>query len=291
MPATIQNSVVTYPPFPIVPEPEKVVIANAYNVKAQSYRENKEEQFIGLINETMQSTATHLKNNVNTEVAIERDSFFVNRDPYVDSLLIKHNASHVLLITHFDAYFVQTDVEVTETETGKSREAFYDIVVDIGYLLQSQYDQKFDTIISARRQHSSRSVLSGLLAAGPNIVSNQEDALEGVHVNTELLMRCFTRGSETKTRTLYVSKEFEAVDDAIEAMDYAGAFAVSEKLANAKDPKIASMAYYNCAVLLERMGTFEKVKVYLEESLRLRPGFADAQVMLEDYRFQPKPAK
>jgi tetratricopeptide (TPR) repeat protein len=287
-PSVIQNTIVTYPPHQMVPGPGKLFVANGYDVKAHSYRNNKDVQFVGLIEETMNTLADALSREFASPVSAEPGLSIVSvkADSCWQALFNKHEATHGVTITHFDAYFDQTDIEVTETESGKERKAFYDIVVDIGYSLRGLDDERFDTIISVRKPHSSRNVVSGLLAAGPSIVENQDDALEGVHANVELYMRCFFPGSDVRKRFLYVTKEFENVGDAFNSMDYSDALAVCEKLADSSDAKIAAKANYNCAVLLERMGDYEKVKPYLQESLRLQPGFVDAQVMLQDYHFQ-----
>lgn len=281
MPTVLQNTIITYPPHPVVPVPEKLVVANLFDVNAQNYRDNKDELFVKLIEETVKRTATVLGEGL--EVSASTEPGLIR---HADSLLTIQQASHGIFITTFNAYFDQTHVEVTKTETGKEREAFYDIVVEIGYSMRGPGVQQFDTLIVARRHHSSRSVLSGLLAAGPNIVSNRDDALEGAYVNVDLYAKCFFEGREARARWLYVKKDFEAVGQAIQRSDYEAAFQASEKMTEAKDPKVSAKAYYNCAVLLEQMGRYEKVKPYLQESLRIQSTFADAREMLRDYWHQ-----
>lgn len=281
LPTVLQNTIITYPPHPVVPVPEKLVVANLFDVKAQNYRDNKNELFVKLIEETVNRTATVMGEGFEVPASAEPDLI-----RYADSLLARQQASHGIFITKFNAYFDQTHMEVTKTETGKEREAFYDIVVEIGYSMRGPGVQQFDTVIVARRNHSSRSVLSGLLAAGPNIVSNRDDALEGALVNVDLYAKCFFDGRETRARWLYVKKDFEAVDHAVQRSDYEAAFQASEKLTENRDPKISAKAYYNCAVLLEQMGRYEKVKPYLQESLRIQSTFDDAREMLRDYWHQ-----
>lgn len=281
LPTTLQNTIITYPPHPVVPVPEKLVVANLADVKAQNYRDNKDELFVKLIEETMSRTAEVLGEGFETAAIVEP-----GLTSNADSVMEKQQATHGVFITNFNAYFDQTHVEVTKTETGKEREAFYDIIVEIGYSMRSAGQAPFDTLIVARRHHSSRSVLSGLLAAGPNIVSNRGDALEGALVNVDLYAKCFFEGRETRARWLYVKKEFEAVGNAVQRSDYEAAFQASEKLTENKDPKISARAYYNCAVLLEQMGRYEKVKPYLQESLRIQSNLADAREMLWDYGHQ-----
>lgn len=281
LPTVLQNTIITHPPHPVVPAPEKLVVANLFDVKAQNYRDNKDELFVKLIEETMNRIAEALGEGFETAAIVEP-----GLTSNADSVMEKQQVTHGVFITNFNAYFDQTHVEVTKTETGKEREAFYDIVVEIGYSMRGPGVQQFDTVIVARRHHSSRSVLSGLLAAGPNIVSNRDDAFEGTLVNVDLYAKCFFEGRETRARWLYVKKDFEAVGHAVQRSDYEAAFQASEKLTENRDPKISAKAYYNCAVLLEQMGRYEKVKPYLQESLRIQSTFDDARDMLRDYWHQ-----
>ncbi|HEY4654021.1 MAG TPA: hypothetical protein VIH22_05885, partial [Cyclobacteriaceae bacterium] len=209
MPAVIQNTIVTYPPRPVEPRPSKLIVANGFDVRSKGYRGNKELQFLGLVDETTRAAAAALEREFLSPVTVEPGLLIKphDADSSLQALFAEHAATHGVIITHFDAYFSQTEVEVTETDTGKEREAYYDIVVDIGYSMRDLENHRFDTIITARKQHSSRSVVSGLLAAGPNIVENHEDALEGVHANVGMYMRCFFRGSDVRQRFLYVTKE------------------------------------------------------------------------------------
>lgn len=287
VPTVLQNTIVTYPPWQVEPRPSRLFVANAHDVQSKSYRTNKEVQFLGLVEETMRATGTALGQEFLSPVTVVPGLSIpaYGQDSSLASLFEMHGATHGVIINHFDAYFVQTEVIVTETDDGKDREAFYDIVVDIGYSMMDRDNNRLDTIISARRQHSSRSVLSGLLAAGPSIVDNPEDALEGVHANVEMYLRCFFKGSDVRDRLLHVTKEFAAVGEAFMLSDYPAALAASEQIVSG-DPSIAAKARYNCAVLLERMGDYERVKPYLQEALQLQPTLIEAQQMWRDYKFQ-----
>jgi hypothetical protein len=129
--------------------------------------------------------------------------------------------------------------------------------------------------------------LSGLLAAGPNIVANANDARESTRANVDFYMRSFFERSEERYRPLFVKKEFDKVDAAIKLSDYALAFAESEKKIASKRNEIKSKGYYNCAVLLERKQEYVKAKAYLEEALKYYE-LPQARSMLFDYRHQPK---
>jgi hypothetical protein len=283
IPMVMQTTVPTFPWYQMEQKAEKITITNTYNVKAQSYRENKEVLFNNLISLASEKLKQELEKRTTATITVTpyQDTLQLS----IDTLFAQSDASYGIFIKFFDASFDQTEVVVTKTETGKEREAFYDIVVSIRYEIRSDSQKPFDTVITVRRFHSSRMVLSGLLAAGPSIVSNEDDAREGVLTNVDLYLRNFFSGTESRSRFLYVKKEFEDVGIAVNQNDYPRAFEACEKLADAKDSQIASRAYYNCAVLLEKMEDYGKVKAYLRESLKIQHS-TQASEMLKDYQFQ-----
>lgn len=200
------------------------------------------------------------------------------------NLMTAYNATHAILITSFNIYFEQTDVVVTQHEGGgKSREAFYDMVAEIGYSFRDQKGPLYDTLISLRKFHSSRAVISGQLAAGPNIVSNTEESVGGVEANVETYLRSFFPGEDMRSRFLFVTKEFKAVGTALKNLDYKKAFDLSEKLSTSMDNLIAARAYFNCAVLLEYERNYESAKIYLQEALK-RNTLQEAEMMFLDYQ-------
>jgi hypothetical protein len=205
-------------------------------------------------------------------------------DSSVRKLMTAQSASHAIIINSFNTSFEQTHVDVTVDDDGsKNRQAFYDIIVDVGYTLHNWSGRQFDTLISARRFHSSRSVLSGLLAAGPNIVSNSEDAADGIYANVDMYLKSFFRGHESRTRSTLSSKELKEVPLLIQSQQYDKAFELCESLMSSSSPTVAAKAAYNCAVLLEFMERYNEVKYYLLESQK-RTNLFQAQVMLDDYR-------
>ena len=288
LPFIVQNSVISYPPYPVNPAPEKFFIANGYNVSAHSFRDNKEEQFTALVKEVMTSLDTTLEREFNVPVDVEPGLSIlpVNTDSCIQALFKKHVATHGVIVTHLDAFFNKTDVIVTETENGKEREALYDIVVNIGYSFRNTKNERFDTVISVRRHHSSRLVLSGLLAAGPNIVKNDADARGGLVANVDSYMGCFVQKPVLRLRRLHVRNEFKEVGRAFKMMNDLDARIALLELSESEDVQTAAKANYNYAVLLERSGDYDKVKPFLVEALRLQPNFSHAKQMLKDYPHQ-----
>jgi hypothetical protein len=279
---TITSTIPTLPTRQFKIPPQKIVVGNAYDITKADVRNNKEQLFGELINLTVR----HASNEINRRSEIPAsfvEGLTVRNDSSINALMTEQLASHAIIIKSFNAYFEQTDVVVTETESGKNREAFYDIIVDIRYAFHSWSGHQFDTLISVRKFHSSRTVLSGLLAAGPNVVKNSADAADGIYANVDLYLKSFFSGSEQRSRNIYISKDFKAMDNAIKVSDYEKAFEESEKHMTSDKKTIAAMAAYNCAVLLEHLGQYSRVKYYLEESMARQP-MPETEVMLLDYR-------
>jgi len=286
IPVTLNTSIPTLPTRDFKTPPQKIVVANAYDVKAASVRDNKEKLFGELVNLTVRQTSNEI--NRRSEIPatfVEGIAVPASQpDSSIQKLMTTHLASHAIIVKSFNASFEQTAVNVTEADDGsKNRQAMYDIIVDIGYTFHNWSGRQFDTLISARRFHSSRSVLSGLLAAGPNIVANSEDALDGIYANVDMYLKSFFKGTENRTRIINITKEFKEVNSLIQAGEHEKAFQVCESLRSSVKSDVASRASYYCAVLLEYMGRYNEVKFYLEESLR---GYysPDAEIMLQDYR-------
>jgi hypothetical protein len=282
VPVMIQTSIPTYPSHPLVPEPDRMVIANAYDVSANSFRDNKEKQFIILTGHMMRHAAMQIEKRSNIKVDVVEGPVHPAHPDSVRVLMAKHSATHAILITSFNAFFDQTHVNVTKTENGKDKEAFYDIVVDVGYIMQDLDNNISKTPVSMRKFHSSRNVVSGLLAFGPNIVSNTDDVVDGVHANVDSYLKEYFPGSEPRSRPLFVTQEFRDVGTAIKAGNYEVALNLSQQLTESPNNEIAVRALYNCAVLSEYYSRHLAAKSFLEEAL-MKQDLIEASNMLSDY--------
>jgi hypothetical protein len=111
-----------------------------------------------------------------------------NDSIYFD-LIKKHSATKAIVIKNLNAYFYQTGVEVTRDGNHKDREASYDIVADVDYVLydDSKKIKEFHTLVW--EFFTTRNVVSGLLAAGPDIVGKQKHAFKIVQKNAEQFVR------------------------------------------------------------------------------------------------------
>ena len=258
----------TIPIYAVDPPPQKIILLNNYDVAAKKFRDNKEQLFLQLIDTMMYWASKRINDNTGIGTEVIRGYTPANSDNAISSLITFHKASHAISVSNFDVSFVQTRVDVTKDNVGnKNREAYYDIVADISYSFYAH-----DSLIKKRdlhqsRFHSSRSVASGLLAAGPNVVVQKDDAYRIVQESWQQYLNYFFPGEKTRSRRVFINKGFEAVGQAISRQDYETALTESLRFIDDPDKTKAAKACYNCAVFFERKNQPEEAKKYLRQSL------------------------
>jgi len=279
----ITTNIKTIPTHPFPNETKLMVLGSNVDVTAESYRKNKELQFVALIDTALYWIGESLNHN-NILSFTERDERkFIGCDNECQQRFITLNsADYLILINSFKIRFEQTEVQVTETESGKSREAFYDIIAEVDYLVRSKDGVTDRYPVEARQFHSSRTVLSGLLAAGPNIVSNQDDALKILSHNVRLFMRNFFPDSDSRIRPLFAGKIFKPMKAFMQMGDTQKALEFCEQQSHQPDRTVAAQSFYNMAVLQEYSGNYLQARDYLMESMNIIP-LQEARNMLMDY--------
>ncbi len=271
----------TKPVYILTPVPQKLIFVNCYDVKGKKFRENKEAMFISLIDNLLDTAAkrVHEKTGIATLPVLGYTDSTKNTDSAMRVMLAQENASYAIVISAIDVYFSQTHVEVTKDPTTKSkhREAFYDIVSDIHFKLYNRDSLVKTMEMLLSRFHSSRSVISGLLAAGPNIVVNEKDALSISLENLQQYLNYYFAGQKQKTRTLLCSeKGFESMIAAVDVHDYEAAFKEAKLLLGNRNNIIAAQAGYDCAVFCEMKGMIPEALDYLRAALKnyaLQPAY------------------
>ncbi|MBK6936254.1 MAG: hypothetical protein IPH18_04715 [Chitinophagaceae bacterium] len=275
----------TKPLYDFDTEPQKILFINGCDIASKHFRDNKEALFTDLVKTLMNWAIDNIRSKTKITAEIIPDTLNIskNADSAVNSLLEKFNATHAIVISSFDTYFSQTHVEVTKSYEGKkNREAFYDIVSDIGYMLYAK-----DTLLRKdkkmlRRFHSSRSVLSGLLAAGPNVVVQRKDAEQIAMDNIHKYISYYFPAEMRRNRVLFCGKGFEQVKAAIEKSDFEAALTESLRNTTNKKSKHVAMAYYNCAVLFEKKNQQDEAIINLRKSLSIYQLDA-AALMMHDF--------
>lgn len=275
----------TLPIYSVDPPPQKIILLSIYDVAAKKYRDNKEVLFQQLIDTMMYWAAARIHDNsgIETEVISGYTNPAGSGDSSVYAIIAAHKASHAIAVNSFDVYFNQTRVEVTRDNSGsKSRQAYYDIVTDISYSFYDTASLIRKRDLHRSRFHSSRNVVSGLLATGPNVVAQKDDAYRMARQSWQEYLAYFFPGEKQHSRAVFSSKEFETVGRALARNDYETALIESLRFIDDPDRKKAAMANYNCAVLMERKGQPEEAKKYLSKSLSLAT-LNEAKLMWSDY--------
>jgi len=280
----ITTQVQTNPIAPFPTDTKLIVIGNATDITKESYRDKKEVLFKNLIDTTLYFIRERLNQN-NILAVREPDSKLKDcMDDCQQRIITLNNASYSIIITNFNIYFEQMDIVVTKSESGKSREAFYDIVSKVDYILRSKDGEVKTFPIEARQFHSSRFVVSGLFSAGPNVVSNKQDVMRILHQNINSFIKNFVPATDDRFRLLFGSSEFKELKQFINRGDIQSAITFCEKKSTNTDTLIGARAFYNLAVLYESQGNYTEAKVNLNRSLELRP-LPEARTMMNDYSF------
>jgi len=164
--------------------PGNMLIINSYDVMSLKFRKNKKQLFMELVDSLKQILyeATPPPNGgklvIIPELIHDADS-----DSIIQSLMFQHGASKAIVIKKLDAFFNQTEVEVTKEADGKSRTAYFDICANITYCLYDMGTSCKDREITNCEFFTKRNVVSGLFSAGPDIVGKKKDAFKIVRKN------------------------------------------------------------------------------------------------------------
>lgn len=282
----LSYNVLTKPVYKTDPEPQKIILLNTCNIASKKIRDKKEELFISLTDSLLQWASGNItgKTGIRTQAVTGYTDLAGNTDSTVFAQLKQYNASHAIILHSFDVFFNQTHVDVVKDADGKKdRTAYYDIVADIGYSFYSAAGLLQHKSILKKRFHSSRSVISGLLAAGPDVVVQRKDARDIMLKNGQDFLNYFFPGEVGRTRIIFTGKGFEAVNAALARNDYDAALTESLRFIEDGNKEKAAKACYNCAVLFERKGQPGEAKNYLDKSLSLFD-LRETKWMLNDFK-------
>ncbi|HEX7902624.1 MAG TPA: hypothetical protein VF487_02015 [Chitinophagaceae bacterium] len=281
----LSYTVQTKPVYKIDPEPQKIILLNTCNFATKKIRDKKEELFISLTDSLMLWASGKItdKTGIRTQVLTGYTDLAGNTDSTVLAQLKEYNASHAIILYSFNVFFNQTHVDVVKNLDGKKdRTAYYDIVADIDYSFYSIAGLLKNKTILKKRFHSSRSVISGLLAVGPNVVAQRKDARDIMLENGQDFLNYFFPGEAGRTRIIFTGKGFEAVNAALARNNYDAALTENLRFIDDSNKEKAAKACYNCAVLFDRKGQPGEAKTYLQQSLSLF-NLREARSMLNDF--------
>ena len=161
-----------------------ILVINSYDARSEKMRKNKKALFIELADSLKQVLyeGTPVPNGKMIIIPeLIKDSLALSN--IVDSLMIHNGASKAIVITYLDAYFVQTHVNVVKEADGKDRTAYYDICSVVTYRLYDTAKKFEDAQIRNCEFFTSRNVVSGLFAAGPDVVGKKKHVFEMIRKN------------------------------------------------------------------------------------------------------------
>ena len=103
---SVQTTIPTYPSHPLVPAPEKVVVANAFDVKSKSYRDNKEETFTSLIEGATRHAADQIKDHSQADAEAAKAAVVpsVNREHDMLEFMLYGGTVYILSKSYVDAF-------------------------------------------------------------------------------------------------------------------------------------------------------------------------------------------
>lgn len=170
--------------------PDNFLIINSFDAMSMTARNKKKELFRELtdsLKSYLQKETEYrkkVKAIVMPELFIETES----SDSIIFSMILQNNSSGAIVIKKLNVFFEQTEVEVTKTKDGKEREASYNICADISYRAYGRGTTPKTSDIHICGFFTKRSVVSGLLATGPDVVGKSKHTFPIVRQNAAIYL-------------------------------------------------------------------------------------------------------
>ena len=169
----------------------KLLIVNSFDANSIQARKNKKALFDDLADSLKYILKLELDRTPGKEIIVIPE--FINNPPGNDSiyfdLMNKYSATKAIVIKDLNVYFEQTGVAVTKESDGKKRVASYNINADVTYLLYNNTGLMRKSETKVFEFFTERSVFSGMLAGGPDIVGKSKHAFRIVQKNAEQYLR------------------------------------------------------------------------------------------------------
>ena len=169
--------------------PKSFLIINSFDAMSMKARKTKKELFRELADSLQQYLFINLLVRNDAEIIVIPELLTDAGDSTIYLLMAKHNATRAIVIKKVNAFFDQTDVEVVKEEDGKKRTASYDICAVVNYVYYSKTIKHKESETFQCEFFTTRSVMSGLFAAGPDIVGKSRHANKIIKKNAEQYLR------------------------------------------------------------------------------------------------------
>ncbi len=173
--------------------PDKLLVLHSFDAAAMKARKNKKELYHVLTDTLMNMVANEYQHKIDGSAAIIVPGIF---DTNLDSNAIvelqkKYSAAKAIVIYNIDVYFEQKNVEVLKDDAGTHRNATYDLDAVVDYSFYNNRGIPIKNSVRVFHFFVTRSVMSGLFAAGPNIVSNKDAAINILRENVSEYFRLY----------------------------------------------------------------------------------------------------
>lgn len=121
----------------------------------------------------------------------EKNRLLQNDDAIRLKLVTKHSANIFIILQNYEGGFSQDEIVRSKNTDGSTKKTAYYSVFFNTDITVIQGDQLYRKRITASREHSNRSVLSGLLARGPGYEANKKDIVAMANRNAGNLSGLF----------------------------------------------------------------------------------------------------
>ena len=162
--------------------PGNILVINSFDPMSEKMRKNKKALFIELT-DSLKQILYESSPPPNGKMIVIADLIKDSSESNIHSLMVQNNAAKAIVIKELNAFFNQTRVDVVKEASGKDRTAYYDICSAITYRLYDMEAKFKDSKIVTCEFFTTRDVVSGLFAAGPDIVGKKKHAFEIVRKN------------------------------------------------------------------------------------------------------------
>ena len=169
--------------------PKSFLIINSFDAMSMKARKNKKELFREFADSLKQYLYINLLVRNDAEIIVIPEMLADAGDSTISLLMAKHNATRAIVIKKVNAFFNQTDVEVVKEKDGKKRTASYDICAVVNYVYYSKTIKQKESETLQCEFFTTRNVMSGFLATGPDIVGKSKHVHKIIKKNAEQYLR------------------------------------------------------------------------------------------------------
>lgn len=266
----------TRPEINLIPAPKRILLVPLYKIdELNIVRDKKEELAIDCLDTLLQSFNATSK-TLFPQLEIVRLQYPFDPDKSSDlsksllDSLNKYQADLLIGIDRFRPSVEQESVTRESDNSGTSKRASYIMVAEGYFRIYNKDSLLKDGPFRYRTALEDRTVISGLLAAGPSLVNNRPAAMSiSGFAGAELARKLKGQGAQFSF-TLFSMKEFKGINKQLADYDFDGAFVAAELLSKEDQPgKIRGRAFFILALLTQKKGDYDKALEYLEKAQAL----------------------